>query len=107
MRKKIADAVKCPQKGCGAYLHAEEYAYFCDTCGQQMPDYGLNLRVWRANADVDIPDDYHMCSWMCLFRRLVKLRRVDFVSLPLVSATRGEKRFQELRQFIRPLLADT
>jgi hypothetical protein len=110
MQKKIKDAVKCPQKGCPAYLAQEEYAYFCDTCKVQMPDDGLELRVWHTDHDPASDDErisrYNLCSWRCLFLKMAKARKVDFVSLPLASAVRGERRFQELRRFVQPMLVD-
>jgi len=104
----VKEAVRCGHNGCGAIVEPEERAYFCDYCGSQT---SAHLRLKRFKSDVDKTythddvEDYDFCSWRCLFKKVMTLKHVDFLSLPLVTSNRERpSQLAALRRFLKPLL---
>jgi hypothetical protein len=77
----------CPKCGSRKLISDDEYG--CDYCKNQIDlskpdsDY-LRLTVFKKKQEH--PDEYHFCSWNCVFKKLKMLETDDFISLPFLLA---------------------
>ena len=69
---------------CGSQKMVKDSEICCDTCKKVIPHNSGALDV-DVHHKIGDAETYNFCSWVCLFKKLPKLKSEWFITLPVLN----------------------